>query len=365
MAVLAACGSERTPTEPTQRLIAVGHLERGAVVQMVAREGAPGSDSIVSRVAITPASAGTVSGTFIKFLKVGAVTITATAVDGRSLTTDVTVTAPPTVFFDAIASGNRDIYSVSLDGGDLKRWTTSPGEDVHPSVAGGIVVFSSTRDGNGELYSVTIAAGGTEKRLTTTTANESQPTLAMGGANLAFVSDASGAPRIHVGTAALTQPAARLTIATFGFDGSIEADPTWSPTGDRIAFVSTGNGRANLFISPSGAGSSPAFVVGSGPQQTDVEPAWSPDGTRLAFASTRGGGTLLHLLDLKTDVYTQVSRAAGTVGQPAWLPDGRLTYTQFSGGETTLWCLDLLAGSGPIEIPTGTRAPAHPTSVRP
>ncbi|MDB4883133.1 MAG: translocation protein TolB [Gemmatimonadetes bacterium] len=364
-ALLAACGSDSGPTVPTQTLIAVGRLERGATVRLVAREGAAGSDSVVSNLTITPATAGVVTGTTIKLVQVGPATIGATASDGRTLSAAVTVAAPPTVFFDAIAAGNRDIYSISLDGGDLKRWTTAPAEESHPSVAAGLLVFSSTRDGNGELYSLSTAAGGIEKRLTTTAANESQPALAAGGANLAYVSDGGGVPRIFVSTAALAVPS-RLTAPSFGFGGSIESDPTWSPTGDRIAFMSTTNGRANLFISPSGAGSNPTAVVGSGAQQTDVEPAWSPDGNKIVFASTRGGGTLLYLLDLKTDAFNQVTQATGTIGQPAWLPDGRLLYTKFAAGESTLWYVDpAQSTSTPVEIPTGTKSPAHPAPLRP
>ena len=362
LAVLAACGSDGGPTAPTQTLVAVGRAERGSTVRLVARDGSAPGDSVVSKLTVTPASAATVDGLTVKLLQTGAVTIGATASDGRILSVVVNVAAPPTVYFDAIVAGNRDIYSVALDGGEMKRWTTSPGDDVHPSVAGGLLVFSSTRDGNSELYSLTTAAGGAEKRLTTTAANESQPTLATGGANVAFVSDASGLPRIHVATAALTAPATRLTVATFGFDGSIEADPTWSPTGDRIALMATANGRANLFISSSSAGSTPV-VAGSGTQQTDVEPSWSPDGNHLAFASTRAGGTQLFLLDLSTGAVRQLAQAAGTTGQPAWLPDGRLLFTVF-GAVTSLWYLDPTDTSPPVQIPTATTNPAHPTGAR-
>jgi Tol biopolymer transport system component len=362
-ALLAACGSDGGPTSPAQSLATVGRLERGATVRLVARDGAPGSDSMVSSLTITPASAGAVTGNTIRLLQVGAATIGATASDGRTLSATITVAAPPTVFFDAIVAGNRDIYSVGLDGEELKRWTTAAAEEAHPSVAGGLLVFSSTRDGNNELYSLTTAAGGAEKRLTTTAVNESQPTLSAGGANLTYLSEAGGLPRVYVGTAALTSPA-RLSAASFGFGGSLELNPTWSPTGDRIALMSTANGRSNLFISSSTPGSTPAPIAGSGTSQTDVEPAWSPDGNQLAFASTRAGGTQLFLLDLRTSAVRQLAQATGTTGQPGWLPDGRLLFTVF-GAETTIWYLDPADTSPPVQIPTATRNPAHPTGARP
>jgi TolB protein len=159
--------------------------------------------------------------------------------------------------------------------------------------------------------------------------------------------------------------AARLTTASFGFGGSIETDPTWSPAGDKIALTATANGRANLFISSSVAGSTPAAVVGSGAQETDVEPSWSPDGNRIAFASTRAGGTQIFLLDLRNGSFSQVTQGAGSNGQPSWLPDGRLLYTAFSGSESALWWVDPATTAPPVEIPTGTKAPAHASALRP
>jgi dipeptidyl aminopeptidase/acylaminoacyl peptidase len=359
----AACGGDRGPSAPVQELAVVGRLERGSTVRLVAH-GGTAADSLVANVALSPAAAGTIAGTSVKLLQAGPLSVTATAPDGRTIAAVLDVKAPPTLFFDGAAAGNRDVYSVSLDGGDIKRWTTSAGEETHPSVAAGLLVFSSTRDGNGELYSIPTAAGGVEKRLTTSAANETQPSLSATGASVAYASDASGLPRLFVAPVSLSAPA-RLTAPSFGFGGSIESDATWSAAGDRIAFMSTANGRANLFVTSSTAGSTPAAVSGSDAQVTDLEPAWSPDGNRIAFASTRVGGTQIFLLDVRTGAITQVTSGALSSGQPGWLPDGRMVFTLFANGESTLWWTDLEAGGPPVEVPTGTRSPGHPTGARP
>jgi dipeptidyl aminopeptidase/acylaminoacyl peptidase len=362
-AALFACGGDGGSTDPGQRLVAVGRLERGSTVRLVARDGVSAADSLVSTVTVTPAAAGAVSGTSVRLLQSGSVSVSARTSDGRTVTAVLDVAVPPTVFFDAVAAGNRDIYSVALDGADLKRWTTATAEDSHPSVAAATLVFSSARDGNGELYSTPTTAAGAEQRLTTTAGNETQPTLVNGAARVAFVSDAGGAPRVYVAPLSLVGPA-RLSPAGFGFGGSLESDPTWSPTGDRIAFMATANGRANLFLAPSTAGSLPAAVAGSGAGQTDVEPAWSPDGNRIAFASTRAGSTQIFLLDLRTGAFSQVTQGASPSGQPGWLPDGRLVFTVFAGAESTLWWVDPSDVLPPVEIPTGTRLALHATGVR-
>ena len=350
---LIGCGGDSDTTATGQRLAVVGRLERGATIRLVARDGLSAADTLVTEVTVSPTIAGAVTGATVSLLQTGAITISARASDGHMLTTMVDVAIPPTVYFDGVASGNRDVYSVELDGRVLMRRTTSPADDAQPSVAAAAIVFVSMRDGNGELYSMPTVVGGAEQRLTTTAANESQPALAAGGALLAYVSDVSGAPRVYVAPTSLANPA-RLSAASFGFGGSIESSPTWSPTRDRLALVATANGSANLFIASAAAGAMPAVVAASANGQTDVEPAWSPDGNRLAFASTRAGTTQIFLLDLRTGVLTQATNDAAAAGQPGWLSDGRLLFTRFAAGESTLWWMDPSDPAPPTQIPTGS-----------
>ena len=362
-AAFIGCGGDSDTTATGQRLVAVGRSERGATIRLVARDGLSAADTLVTAVTVSPTIAGAVTGATVSLLQIGAITISARASDGHMLTTTLDVANPPTVYFDALASGNRDVYSIGLDGRGLTRRTTSPADDAQPTVVAAAIVFVSMRDGNGELYSIPTAIGGAEQRLTTTAANESQPAFAAGGALLAYVSDVSGAPRVYVAPTPLANPA-RLSAASFGFGGSIESSPTWSPTRDRIALVATANGSANLFIASATAGATPAAVAGSANGQTDVEPAWSPDGNRIAFASTRAGTTQIFLLDPRTGALTQATNGATPAGQPGWLSDGRLLFTRFAGGESTLWWMDPSDPAPPTQIPTGgVVQPAHATGA--
>src|SRR5438309_2319657 len=193
------------------------------------------------------------------------------------------VAPPPAIVFDWLRNGNRDIYRAALDGKDTVRLTSDPGDDQHPTERAGTVVFTSYRDGNGELYAVP-STGGAERRLTTTTANETQPALSPDGRHIAYLSDESGVPKLWLCAADGTNP--QPLTARFGFAGSIEASPSWAPSGDRLVFVSTANGHAGLFILTLGGGAPTPLVADS---STAVEPAWSADGALVAFASTRAG----------------------------------------------------------------------------
>src|SRR5438477_10177725 len=105
------------------------------------------------------------------------------------------VAAPPAIVFDWLRDGDRDIYRATLDGTDTVRLTSDLGDDQYPTERAGTVVFTSYRDGNGELYAVP-STGRAERRLTTTPANETQPALSPDGRHVADPRDDIGVPQL-------------------------------------------------------------------------------------------------------------------------------------------------------------------------
>ena len=107
--------------------------------------------------------------------------------------------------------------------------------------------------------------------------------------------------------------------------GCCDADPAWSPSGDRLAF------ERRLSIYAVGAdGSAPQFAA------PGLEPAWSHDGTRIAYADlscTKYQGcveSLKSLAPASRQLVTIRTQAGGDTAfrDPSWSPDGsRLAYS--------------------------------------
>ena len=56
---------------------------------------------------------------------------------------------------------------------------------------------------------------------------------------------------------------------------------------------------------------------------------------------------------------------ASPAGQPGWLSDGRLVFTRFAGGGSTLWWVDPSVSAPPTQVPlTGVDQAAHATGAR-
>lgn len=111
----------------------------------------------------------------------------------------------------------------------------------------------------------------------------------------------------------------------------------WSPDGSRIAATLSFTGRPEIyFLNPNG-NSEPVPMsrnvqwrktAGEGLQASstkllfDVEPSWSPDGKRLVISSARTGHPMIYVVELATNLATQLTFAGTYNASPAWSPRG-------------------------------------------
>jgi Tol biopolymer transport system component len=100
-------------------------------------------------------------------------------------------------------------------------------------------------------------------------------------------------------------------------------EPSWSPDGSRLSFVSRRNGYGQLFVmSADGADQQP---LPCGAPSDVCEPDWAPDGERIVLGrSDHDEPGALVVLDLGSGVATQLTPGDLLDITPAWSPDGRL-----------------------------------------
>lgn len=237
------------------------------------------------------------------------------------------------IVFTNTRDGNVEIYSMNPDGSAQARLTNNVAFDGDPvwSPDGARIVFTSTRDGNEEIY--TMNANGTgQTRLTSNAASDFNldrtPAWSPDGAQIAFASNRDGGVfDIFIMNA---DGSGQRNITT-GVSADFQ-DPDWSPDGRRIACSQAiiQNGVKGLYgvLVMNADGSNQVRLTFPG--NIDITPRWSPDGNKLVFASERVGDLGTFQVYSMTSVGTSQSRLTNNSGEnsrPAWSPDGtKLTF---------------------------------------
>ncbi|MGC1120749.1 MAG: hypothetical protein WBA22_06610 [Candidatus Methanofastidiosia archaeon] len=98
-----------------------------------------------------------------------------------------------------------------------------------------------------------------------------------------------------------------------------DGEPSWSPDGEKILFVSDREGNFDIYVM-NADGSSPQNLTRN--SAWDSEPAWSPDGAKIVFASDRDGNHEIYSMNRDGTAVKRLTHNALYDSRPAWSPDG-------------------------------------------
>jgi len=200
--------------------------------------------------------------------------------------------APPDFF--------TDVYVMDADGSNSFQVTDSSAggsgsSDGNPSWSpnGTQLALEGLRNGNRDIYSINIDGTG-RSNLTNDSADDTAPAWSPDGENIAFVKFPVGTQEIYVMSADGQNPT-NLTNHP-----ASDRDPSWSPDSSKIAFSRAGD------IYVMNADGSQQTQLTDDPER-DAEPAWSPDGQKIAFVSVRDGEAELYVMNADGTDETQIT----------------------------------------------------------
>lgn len=185
-----------------------------------------------------------------------------------------------------------------VDGGQV---IAHPAGSFEPSVApdGKWFAFVSSRDGDAEIYRAAID-GGQLQRLTAFHLDDVAPKVSPDGKWIAFVSNREGQDRLFLvkpdgrGQRRLHSDDVQDTRWDAGEFEPAEADAVWAPDSRELVFSSRGpRGFWHLYSADVSTGKRTQLTDGAWDDQL---PALSPDGKWIAFVSSRDGNAELYVM---------------------------------------------------------------------
>jgi TolB protein len=250
------------------------------------------------------------------------------------------------------------VYTIDQDGAEQRLVSSSDHQAMSPAwaVDGRRFAYMEFWEGHGRLFVQDVAGGKRSPVVTTGQALDFTPAFSPDGKTLAFsraTEEGTDLYTVNVKDGCCLQ---RLTVGRF-YDN---LSPTYSPDGQRIAFVSTRAGLPQIYVMAADGTDQQLFApFDYGATGSSNAPEWSPDGQTVAFHRDVGGTLQVFVLDVRTRAVRQLT-SVGRNEDPTWAPDSRhMAFVSDRSGYRQLWIIDVETGRiRPLLQKSGARLPA-------
>ena len=217
--------------------------------------------------------------------------------------------------FSSDRDGDRELYSLNLDTDEVTQLTDNNATDKHPALSAdrSKIAFVSNRSGDWGIYTVDVDGTGISEQLVTLTNSIwGNPSWSPDGAKITYDDNYD----IHIMN---SDGSGKEKFTDTQFE--VEYYPAWSPDGTKIAYASNVDGNLNIYVKDvAGIGSATKIT---NLDQIDWQPSWSPDGTQIAFSAQKDSKYEIYIINSDgTGIPRNITNSADNESSPSWSSHG-------------------------------------------
>jgi TolB protein len=235
------------------------------------------------------------------------------------------VASPQPLMSPAWSPDGRQIAYVSFEGeqsaiyvqtvrtGTRQRVSMRAGVNQAPSFSPDgrqLALTLSLNDGNLDVYTLDLS-NQVLRRITTSSAIDTEPVWSADGQSLYFTSDRAGSAQVY---RMLAEPGERAERVTF--EGTYNTRARVSPDGEQLALVHRSDGVDRIAVLDPDTGFMNVLSRG----QLDESPSFAPNGALIIYATRDRDQGVLAAVSSDGRVHQRIASVGGDVREPVWGP---------------------------------------------
>ncbi len=261
-----------------------------------------------------------------------------------------------------------EIWQSDWDGGNLTQITKEKSYCVSPAFipakAGHVsnrFIYVSYKLGQPKIYLASTDEG-KGRRIVDLKGNQLLPAVSLHRNKIAFICDAAGRTDLFIQSINPDQGEMGKPVQLFSYPRSTQASPTFSPDGAQIAFVSDKDGSPRIYVIPTQVKKQRAEATLITKKNSESScPSWSPDGTKLAYSAKTKGIRQIWIYDFGAGEERQLTDGPGNKENPCWASDSmHMVFNSTDASSSEIFLVNLNQPDA-VKITSGGGKKHYPT----
>lgn len=190
--------------------------------------------------------------------------------------------------------------------------------------------------------------------------NQILPNISRQSDKIAFICDATGRPDLFLQHIHSTGRTIGKPIQIFSLPHSVNASPSFSPDGNKLAFVSDKDWTPRIYLLDlKKENSIDNLICITKKNRENTAPSWSPDGKKIAYSAKTNGIRQIWIYDLNTQEENQITTGPHHKENPFFAPNSIHIVYNTTGQESHIYVVDTKRKK-PMQITYGPEISHYP-----